>query len=73
MEEGNHKFEFYQPDHASTGSTEYEFHEIISDMFSYSLSIDKLHIAFYFFRTYKEDVFLNKEASIDTIIQTFED
>ena len=50
----------------------YFFHEIISDAFSYALSIDKIHLAFYLFWIYKDDVAKNKELCIDTIIQTFD-
>ena len=52
---------------------EYEFDEILSDAFSYSIQINKIHLSFYFYRVYKEDVFVSKEESISNIIQTLED
>ena len=51
---------------------EYEFDEILSDAFSYSIEIDKIHLSFYFYRLYKEDVFVVKEDSINSIIKTLQ-
>lgn len=62
---------FYVPERLDT-SKEYDFPEVISDTFAYALSIDKIHIAFLFFKMYWDDVFENKEACIESIIQTFE-
>lgn len=49
----------------------YDLDEIISDAFSYAISINHLHIAFYLFRTYPEDVFGNKMLSIRSIVNSF--
>ena len=38
----------------------YDIDEIISDAFSYSITLNKLHIAFYFFKKYEDDVYGNK-------------
>ena len=49
----------------------YDFEEIISDAFSYSISINKLHISFYLFKTYEDDVYENKIECIKSILNSF--
>ena len=49
----------------------YDFEEIISDAFSYSISINKLHISFYLFKTYEDDVYENKMECIKSILNSF--
>jgi len=38
----------------------YDYDEIISDAFSYAVTINHLHIAFYLLKTYEDDVYGNK-------------
>jgi hypothetical protein len=49
----------------------YDLDEIISDAFSYAISINHLHIAFYLLRTYPEDVYGNKILCVKSIINSF--
>lgn len=49
----------------------YDFDEIVSDAFSYSISLNKLHIAFYLFKTYGDDVYGNKMECIKSILSSF--
>jgi hypothetical protein len=49
----------------------YDYDEIISDAFSYAISLNKLHIAFYLFKTYEEDVYGNKMLCIKSILNSF--
>lgn len=49
----------------------YDLDEIISDAFSYAISINHLHIAFYLLRTYDEEVYGNKLLSIKSIVNSF--
>jgi hypothetical protein len=51
----------------------YEFQEILADCFSYAMKIDKIHIAFYFYKVYKDEVFTTKELCVQSIIDTFND
>ena len=48
----------------------YDYDDIVSDAFSYSISINKLHITFYLFKIYKSSVFGNSSASISSIINS---
>ena len=52
---------------------EYEFHEILSDSFSFALKSDRIGFAFFIYWEYREDVFVTPELIIDTIIETFEE
>ena len=49
----------------------YDLDEIISDAFSYAISINHLHIAFYLLRTYDEEVYGNKLLSVRSIVNSF--
>ena len=49
----------------------YDYDEIISDAFSYAITINKLHIAFYLFKTYEDDVYGNKMLCIKSILNSF--
>jgi len=49
----------------------YDFDEIISDAFSYSISINKLYLSFYLFKTYEDDVYGNKMDCIRSILNSF--
>ena len=49
----------------------YDIDEIISDAFSYSIIINKLHISFYLFKKYEDDVYGNKYICIKAIIDSF--
>ena len=49
----------------------YDIDEIISDAFSYSITLNKLHIAFYFFKKYEDDVYGNKSVCIKSLIDSF--
>lgn len=49
----------------------YDFDEIISDAFAYSIRLNKLHIAFYLFNKYEEDVYGNKFQCIKSIFDSF--
>lgn len=62
---------FYNPQRLEQRK-EYEFPELISDSFAYALQIDKVHIAFYFFWMYWDEVFEHKEVVIESIVMTFE-
>ena len=35
---------------------EYEFSEIVADTFSYAVEIGKVHIAFYIYKLFKDDI-----------------
>lgn len=49
----------------------YDYDEIISDAFSYAITLNKLHIAFYLFKTYEDDVYGNKMLCIKSILDSF--
>ena len=49
----------------------YDIDEIVSDAFSYSIIINKLHISFYLFKKYEDDVYGNKHLCIKAIIDSF--
>ena len=49
----------------------YDIDEIVSDAFSYSIIINKLHISFYLFKKYEDDVYGNKYICIKAIIDSF--
>jgi len=49
----------------------YDFDEIISDAFAYSIRLNKIHIAFYLFQKYEEDVYGNKILCIQEIFESF--
>ena len=49
----------------------YDLDEIVSDAFSYSISLNKLHIAFYLLNKYKDDVFGNQVSCIKSIFDSF--
>ena len=49
----------------------YDTDEIISDSFSYSITLNKLHIAFYFFKKYEDDVYGNKTVWIKSLVDSF--
>lgn len=49
----------------------YDYDEIISDAFSYAISMNKLPIAFYLFKTYEDDVYGNKQLCVESIIESF--
>jgi len=49
----------------------YDFDEIISDAFAYSIRLNKLHISFYFFKKYENDVYGNKLLCIRAIFDSF--
>lgn len=45
----------------------YDYDEIISDAFSYSIFKNKLNISFYLFKNYKRSIFGNKDVCIESI------
>ena len=49
----------------------YDYDEIVSDAFSYAVSMNKLHIAFYLYKTYQEDVYGNKINWLKSILNSF--
>lgn len=49
----------------------YDYDEIISDAFSYAISLNKIHIALYLFKTYEDDVYGNKLLCIKSILNSF--
>ena len=49
----------------------YDYDEIVSDAFSYAITLNKLHIAFYLFKTYEEDVYGNKMLCVKSILDSF--
>lgn len=49
----------------------YDVDEIISDAFSYSIILNKLHISFYLFKKYEDDVYGNKFICIKALIDSF--
>ena len=49
----------------------YDYDEIVSDAFSYAISMNKLHIAFYLYKTYQDDVYGNKINCIKSILNSF--
>ena len=49
----------------------YDYDEIISDAFSYAITLNKLHIAFYLFKTYEDDVYGNKLLCVKSILNSF--
>jgi hypothetical protein len=49
----------------------YDFDEIISDAFAYSISLNKLHLAFYLFKKHEDDVYGNKLLCIKSIFESF--
>ena len=49
----------------------YDVDEIISDAFSYSIILNKLHISFYLFKKYEDDVYGNKFIWIKALIDSF--
>jgi hypothetical protein len=49
----------------------YDFDEIISDAFAYAIRLNKLHIAFYLFNKYEDDVYGNKFLCIKAIFESF--
>ena len=48
----------------------YDYDEIVSDAFSYSIAINKLHITFYLFKMYKRNVFGNSRYCTSSIINS---
>lgn len=64
---------YYQPENLAEQTIEYEFSEILADAFSYSMSIDKIHIGFYLYKVYRDDVFMSKGLCIESLISTFKD
>ena len=64
-----------EPDELTLGRKDddniYDFDEIISDAFAYSIRLNKLHIAFYLFNKYEEDVYGNKFQCIKSIFDSF--
>ncbi|CAI2385480.1 unnamed protein product [Moneuplotes crassus] len=48
----------------------YDYDLLVSDAFSYSISINKLHITFYLFKQYKKSVFGNSDQCIRSIIDS---
>lgn len=50
----------------------YDYDLIVSDAFSYSISINKLHITFYLFNQYQRSVFGNSEQCIESIITSIQ-
>ena len=51
----------------------YDYDEIISDAFSYSISKNKLNISFYLFKNYHSSIFGNKDVCIESLIQSLKD
>ncbi|CAI2387331.1 unnamed protein product [Moneuplotes crassus] len=49
----------------------YDFDEIISDAFAYSIRLNKIHISFYLFKKYEDDVYGNKFLCIKAIFESF--
>ena len=49
----------------------YDVDEIISDAFSYSITLNKLHISFYLFKKYEDDVYGNKFICIKSLVDSF--
>ena len=53
------------------GDGVYDFDEIVSDYFAYSITLNKIHIAFYLLQKYHDDVYGNKGLSIKAILDSF--
>ena len=49
----------------------YDVDEIISDAFSYAITLNKLHISFYLFKKYEDDVYGNKFIWIKSLVDSF--
>ena len=49
----------------------YDVDEIVSDAFSYSIILNKLHISFYLFKKYEDYVYGNKFICIKALIDSF--
>ena len=49
----------------------YDLDEVVSDAFSYSISLNKLHVAFYLINKYKDDVYGNQVSWIKSIFDSF--
>ena len=49
----------------------YDFDEIVSDCFAYSITLNKIHIAFYLLQKYNDDVYGNKGLCIKAIFDSF--
>ena len=48
----------------------YDYDQIVSDAFAYSISINKLHVTFYLFKVYKRSVYGNRHLCIESIIDS---
>lgn len=53
-------------------SVYYQLEEVISESFSYSIEIDKIHISLYLLKAYTDDALYSKKKCIESVIKTLE-